>query len=138
MRYANYYTYKVSEKGDIWNKHGHKMSPYYSVTGAYVVALRVNKIREVKTVSRILYEAFNPTVDLSYKRVIFEGNPKHMHVNKLKVVSLVPGGKNHEYIYKHTRIKTKLQIIEKQQEYLKEPKKYKKELALLSWILEEK
>lgn len=134
----DYYGYLIDENANIYNKHGHKMTPYYTKSGNYVVALRINGVRQIKRVARVLYEAFNPEVDLTNKIVKSHCTDEWLNIHDLYLVDIVPGGNPKTKEYKSTIMKNKTQIIEKQKEYLKNPRKYKRELALLDWILEKK
>ena len=138
VRTMYYYGYLVDENANIYNKHGHKITPYYTKSGNYVVALRVNGVRKIKRVARVLYEAFNPDVDLTNKIVKSHCTDEWLNIHDLYLVEITPGGNPITKEYKSTHMKNKAQIIEKQKEYLKNPRKYRKELALLDWILEKK
>lgn len=138
LRVVEYHGYTVDENANIFNKHGHEMTPYYTKTGNYVVALRINGKRETKRVARVLYEAFHPEEDLTNKIVRSLCTDAWLSIDDLYLEETVPGGKPVEKEYRQTYMKNKREIMAKQEEYRKHPLKYRKELALLDWILEKK
>lgn len=137
MRIVYYYDYLVDEDANIYNKHGHKMTPYYTKTGNFVVALRINGKREVKRVARVLYEAFHPEEDLTNKIVRSLCTDEWLNIHDLYLVETFPGGNPRTKEYKSHKYRNKQEVLDKYNELKKHPLKYRKEIDILKWVLKE-
>ena len=138
LRTVYYYGYLVDENGNIYNKHGHKMTPYYTNTGNYVIALRINSKRVIKRVARVLYEAFHPEEDLTNKIVRSLRIDSYLNIDDLYLDEVVPGGNPKTKEYKSHKYRNKQEVLDKYNELKKHPLKYRKEIDILKWVLKEK
>jgi hypothetical protein len=69
--------YKVNKNGDIFNKYNKKLM-FHKINNYYIVSLRKNKKQYSKSIHRIVYESFNPKIDLNKDNII-----NHLDENKL-------------------------------------------------------
>ena len=143
-----YKGYYVSKDGEIWNSHGHRMTPYKNSHGVWVVMLREGKKRVCPTVNRFLFEAWNPKQRGNLKNTRISSLLCHDYeinngfsdkpvfsLDDIIVTKTVPGGNPRTKEYKKTYIRRKQEIIDKRSELMKFPKLHKKEIAILDWVL---
>ena len=143
---VEYQGYYVSKSGEIYNKHGHQMTPRKNHLGTWVIMLRIGDTRKNIAVNRFLYEAFHQGEDIGYCRIIsqldndyeirngFSDKPV-FDVDDLICVPMIKGGNPQTNEYRQTHIRNKQEIIDRRTKLMKHPILNRKAIEILSWVL---
>lgn len=111
--------YYADEHGDIYNKQGHKMSPFVDTTGYWQLKLRKNKTIHHVRAHRLVYEAFYGKIPDGMQINHIDGNKLNNSINNLETVT---NQENTQHAYDnglyHSIKPIEVQVFNKDMEYL--------------------